>query len=390
MESATTTTITTKSSILIVDDEKTNILYLNRILSADYDIYTAKDGAKGIKLANDYSPDLILLDIVMPGMDGYEVLSVLKESEKTKAVPVIFITGLTGDENETKGLALGADDYISKPFNDEIVRLRVRNQIKIIKQMRTIISKELAEYKSRAKAEFLSRMSHEMRTPMNAIMGITTVAQMEDDINIIQSQLKAIEHSSRSMLNLIDDMLDIANINDEKATLVYSDFNIRAMVRAVLDQTKEIKKQKKQSLSVDIDADVPEIIYADEKRLFQVLNNLLSNSVKFTGVQGQIQLKISAGENNGETVALRFEVADNGIGINKTQQEKIFLLFEQADESKNRNFEGAGSGLFIAKHIVEMMGGQIWVESEPGQGSKFVITVKVKAQPLNIINTVQK
>ena len=203
---------TVRSRILIVDDEKTNILYLNRILSADYEIYTAKDGPKGIQLANKYLPDIILLDIVMPGMDGYEILSVLKSSEKTKAIPVIFITGLSGDDEETKGLALGADDYIVKPFRDEIVRLRVRNQLKIVEQMKTIIAKELTEYKIRTKAEFLSSMSHEMRTPLNAIMGMTNVAQMEDDVEVIQDHLKAIEHSSRDMLCLIDSMLEITDI----------------------------------------------------------------------------------------------------------------------------------------------------------------------------------
>ncbi|MCL2663879.1 MAG: hybrid sensor histidine kinase/response regulator [Oscillospiraceae bacterium] len=366
-----------KSSILIIDDEKTNILYLNRILSTDYEIYTAKDGEKGLKLVNEYVPDLILLDIVMPGMDGYEVLATLKTSEKTKAIPVIFITGLTGDEHESKGLALGADDYISKPFNDEIVRLRVRNQIKMIKQMRTIITQELAEHKSRTKAEFLSRMSHEMRTPMNAIMGTTSVAQIEDNVSVIQGHLKTIEKASREMMCLIDSMLDIADINDDKTKLVCSDFNVRVMVREALKRSNECKKQKQQSLSVEIDDEVPETVYGDEKNLSKALSHLLANAVKFTGEQGEILLKVLARKNENEILTLQFEVIDNGIGISKEHQESIFSLFEQVDENDTREFEGIGSGLFITKNIVQMMGGQIWVESEPGKGSKFVITVKV-------------
>jgi len=368
-----------KSRILIVDDETTNILYLNRILNADFEIYTAKDGIEGIELANEFLPDLILLDIVMPGMDGYKTLSLLKSGEKTKTIPVIFITGLAGDENETKGLELGADDYISQPFNDEIVRLRVRNQIKIIQQMHTIIASELAEYKSRMKLDFLSRMSHEMRTPMNAIIGMTNVAQMEDDVDVIQSHLKVIENSSRQMMCLIDSILDIAEINDDKTTLSCSNFKVKVMLLDVLKQINEKRLQKEQKLSVDVDTSVPEFIYGDMKRLSQVLKNVLSNAVKFTGEGGHIQLKISTPEFNGDLITLQFEVVDNGIGINKEQQEKIFLLFEQADESKNRNFDGLGYGLFITKHIVELMGGQIWVESELQKGSKFVITVKVQA-----------
>ena len=366
-----------KSSILIIDDEKTNILYLNRILSADYEIFTAKDGEKGLELVNEYLPDLILLDIVMPGMDGYEILASLKTSEKTKAIPVIFITGLTGDEHESKGLALGADDYISKPFNDEIVRLRVRNQIKIIKQMRTIIAQELTEHKSRTKAEFLSRMSHEMRTPMNAIMGTTSVAQIEDDVSTIQEHLKTIEKASREMMFLIDSMLDIADISHDKTKLACSDFNVRNMIREALNQSNECKKQKQQSLSVDIDDDVPETVYGDEKNLSKALSHLLTNAVKFTGEQGEILLKVSAAKNEGEIITLQFEVIDNGIGISKEHQESIFSLFEQVDGCDSREFEGIGSGLFITKNIVNMMGGKIWVDSEPGKGSKFVITVKV-------------
>jgi len=368
-----------KNTILIVDDESSNILYLNRILNADYEIITAKDGAKAIELANEYLPDLILLDIVMPEMDGYEILSLLKNEEKTREIPVIFITGLTGDVNETKGLALGADDYISKPFNDEIVRLRVRNQIKIIKQMRTIIEKELAEYKNRAKLDFLSRMSHEMRTPMNAILGMTNLAQMEDDADVIQSQLKVIENSSRDMMRLIDGMLDVAEINDDKATLSCSEFNVKAMLQKVLGQINEKRLQKEQKLSVDIDASVPVSVYGDAERLSQALYNVVSNAVKFTDEKGHIQLIISAPEHNDETITLQFEVIDNGIGISKEQQEKVFLLFEQADESENRRFEGFGYGLFMTKQIVDLMGGRIWVDSELGKGAKFVITVKVQA-----------
>ena len=127
-----------KNSILIVDDEKANLLYLNHILSPDYLIYTARDAAEALERANEFHPDLILLDIIMPGMDGYETLTALKKSEKTVDIPVIFITGLSSSEDEMKGLDLGAEDYIAKPFSDAIVKLRVRNQIKMVNQMRAI------------------------------------------------------------------------------------------------------------------------------------------------------------------------------------------------------------------------------------------------------------
>ena len=209
-----------RNSVLIVDDEKSNILYLNSILSADYEIYTAKDGPRALELANEFVPDLILLDIIMPDMDGYEIIKALKSSDATKDIPVIFVTGLSGSAEESKGLILGAEDYIAKPFNDEIVRLRVRNQIKIVNQMRAIIEQELAEHKLRIKTQFLSRINHEMLTPMNAIIGLTNVAQMEDDIDAIQGYLDTIESSSKDLLNLIQNVLELDE-DEEKPTELY-------------------------------------------------------------------------------------------------------------------------------------------------------------------------
>jgi len=367
-----------KNSILIVDDEKANILYLNSILGSEYKIYTAKDGLKGIKRANDYTPDLILLDIIMPDMDGYEVLTKLKTSDKTKNIPIIFITGLSGYDDEVKGLIHGADDYIGKPFNDEVVKLRVRNQIKIVNQMRTIVEKERIEAAGRAKAEFLSRMSHEMRTPMNVIMGMTTLARYEDNLETVKNHLKSIDIASHDLLHLIDNVLDVSNIKDSMMALSCSDFDVRTMVRDVLGQADEKIKQKNQELSIEIDHQVPQVVFGDKKRISQVFSHLLSNAVKFTEDKGSIQLGVSAPKYENETVTLQFVVADSGIGISKEQQKNLFILFEPVDGGIDRQFDGVGSGLFIAKHIVEMMDGQIGVESTVGKGSKFVFTVKVK------------
>jgi len=138
-----------KSEILIVDDDKANLMYLNDLLGAESTLHMAKDGLQALKWVDEFIPDLILLDIVMPGITGYEVLAELKKSERTRNIPVIFITGLTTDEDEMKGLELGADDYIFKPFNESVVRLRISNQLKIINQMRLAFETEIAEKSSR-------------------------------------------------------------------------------------------------------------------------------------------------------------------------------------------------------------------------------------------------
>jgi len=367
-------------TILITDDEKTNLDILGSILSPEYNLFIARNGPRALELAREHRPDLILLDVLMPEMSGFEVIEKLKKSDITAKIPVIFITGLTGAEDEEMGFSLGAVDYITKPFSPTIVKMRVLNQINLIVKMRLIVAKEITEKSNRARRDFLSRMSHEMRTPMNAIMGMTTLALIEDEAGRIKEHLKKIDNSSRDMLRLIDGVLDIADIIDDGIVLHCSEFDIRNMVREVLDQIAESREQKKQSLSVDIDQKVPQIVYGDKKRYFQVLNNLLSNAVKFTGEQGSIQLKISTTEYADETVTLQFEVVDNGIGISKEQQKNLFVLFEQADGGIDRQFGGVGSGLFIVKQIMEMMGGQICVESESGKGSRFILSIKVNTE----------
>ena len=372
-----------KNTILIVDDEKSNLLVLNDILGADYTLFMARGGLEAIERVNEYLPDLILLDILMPDMNGYEVLSELKKSEKTQDIPVIFITGLSGSDDEVEGLTLGAVDYISKPFIPEIVKLRVQNQIKIINQMRLIIAKEIAEKSSRAKSEFLSRMSHEMRTPMNAIIGMIHMTQNTDDPEKRNEFLIKAGSVSRSLMRLINDVLDITDIEEHGLNLAASEFDLANMLQKTVDEARLFCNEKHQMITSEIDPLIPGSIICDEKRLSQVIINLLSNANKFTDDYGSIHLKASAVNVEQDYLIIQIEVIDNGIGISKEQQENIFVAFEQIDGGIDRKYGGAGIGLYISKKIVEMMNGRIWVESEPGKGSKFVFTFEAHLKKHN-------
>ena len=198
-----------KNSILIIDDEKANIITLTHILSPNYNIHAAKNGKDGIELANTYLPDVILLDIIMPEMDGFEVFSALKNLEKTKDIPVIFVTGLDKTNDEEKGLALGAADYITKPFSSAVVELRIRNQIKILEQRITEQALYQANAASKAKSDFLAKMSHNIRTPMNSIMGIADILLQDKTLTpkIIES-LNKIYNSGELLTNIINDILN--------------------------------------------------------------------------------------------------------------------------------------------------------------------------------------
>ncbi len=239
-------------------------------------------------------------------------------------------------------------------------------------------AKEVAERASTAKSDFLANMSHEMRTPMNAIIGMTSIAQSSHDIEKKNYCLGKIEEASTHLLGVINDILDMSKIEANKFELSEYEFNFEKMLRKVSSVLAFRLDEKKQVFNVLLDSDIPPQLIADEQRLAQVVTNLLANAVKFTPEQGKITLAAKLLKEEDGLCTLRLEVQDSGIGIAKEQQEKLFRSFEQADGGISRKFGGTGLGLAISKSIVEMMGGTIWVESEPGQGSTFIFTIQAK------------
>ena len=372
---------TKKNSVLIVDDENSNIMALSHILSPSYTVYAAKNGLNAIEAARKHMPDVILLDIVMPDMDGYAAIGALKASDETRDTAVIFITGLSDPGDEEKGLSLGAADYISKPFIPAIVKLRVQNQIKIINQTRMIIEKETAARILHARSEFLSRMSHEMRTPLNAIMGMTLLAKNASGGDKRDDMLDEINRASGQLLKLIDDVLEMSDIEDNKLRLVCSGFRFADMMDKILGRAAPGIEQKSQTLAAHIDPSIPDTLYGDENRIAEVISNLLSNAVKFTPEHGAVQIAASALKKDEKSVTLQVEVADDGIGMTAEQRERLFIPFEQGDGGIDRKFGGAGLGLAISKYIVGLMGGKIWAETKPGKGTKLIFTAEMLLPP---------
>jgi len=526
-----------KNSILIVDDERDNISSLKIILSPDYTVYASTNGKDAIETAEEFMPDIILLDVLMPDMDGYDVITAIKNSEKTRGIPVIFITGLDNSSAEIKGLALGAVDYIFKPFHPAIVKLRVQHQMQLVERLRqqalmtkiahnflvsvsndtlyadtlrmigefmgnaTILLYKLnvnqnvlvcqnewinpelnlesriggkielteqiithinnllsnnekdlclksgdplfnkfmkldskflnnfittpvfirgkmnaflvfskdeiqewseseiglavlaasifsgvferdamqhAEYLGRVKTEFLSRMSHEMRTPLNAIMGILQVLDLLGVPENIKENCNMMNASAKTLLHLIDDVLDISDMEYGIYKLSNSPFDFKTMARSIMRNVDENASKKQQILDCKIDPVIPASLTGDEKRLKRVITTLLTNAVKFTPEEGEIFFNASLINDEDEIVTIQIEISDNGIGISKEQQDKLFSLFEQGDSGLTREHDGLGIGLALSKRIIDMMGGHIWVESELGKGSKFCFTCKFK------------
>ncbi|MCL2627128.1 MAG: response regulator [Oscillospiraceae bacterium] len=672
----------TNHKVLVIDDDPNNIITLTGILEDEYTICAVTDSLEALTAAEENLPDIILLDILMPGLDGFEVLSQLKSSEITRGIPVIIITGLNDIESEEKGLRLGAADYIFKPFQSPIVKLRVKNQIILInsderkrmtdeithhrnilqavnsaaimlleqrdkKDIHSILNKgmeliansmdadriniwraeaagEVLQYcrdyywfsdlgasvgetpdilynpigeydldwytkfvrekaisgivskmpendrrfldplgvksviimplfmegrlwglfslddcktereyseeeikiiksvsvmmvsainrdalgedventlssmesildsidaaiyvtvpetgellfvnsymkkgfgfedddvigefcyemfrsdqeamcdfcpchqldknpeatvvwdehlaeadiyvrhsdcyinwydgrvvhlqhavditelvkatekvqaASQAKSDFLANMSHEMRTPLNAIIGMTLIGKRKDEIGDKIHALNKIGDASSHLLSLVNDILDMAKIEADKLELFSVEYNFEHMLDKVLNVIHFRADEKQQILSVNIDKKMPRFVVGDDQRLAQVISNLLYNAVKFTPECGEIHLDVSVVDKADEHCRVRIEVKDNGIGISQQQQERLFLAFEQADSGISREYGGTGLGLSITKRIVELMNGEIWVESELSKGSRFIADVQMK------------
>ena len=237
---------------------------------------------------------------------------------------------------------------------------------------------EQATAASKAKSDFLSNMSHEMRTPMNAIIGMTTVGKKADDIEQKNYALGKIGDASSHLLGVINDVLDMAKIEANRLELTPVEYNFERMLQKVITIISFRVEEKQLHLSVHVDNNIPRFIVGDDQRLAQVITNLLSNAVKFTPKEGDIRLEAYLAEENGDACELRIEVADNGIGISPEQHEKVFQAFKQVGGGMSREYGGTGLGLGISKSIVELMDGSIWVESKLGEGARFIFTVKAQ------------
>ena len=239
------------------------------------------------------------------------------------------------------------------------------------------LQRELEEA-SRAKSDFLSRMSHEIRTPLNAIIGMNNIARSNDDLEKIRHCHERIDNASRHLLGIINDILDMSKIEADKFELSMTEFDLEKMLMNVTNVVNFRTDEKSQNLVLNLNENIPTFIISDDLRLAQVLTNLLTNAVKFTPEHGTVVLTIDKLSETAEEVELQFCVEDNGIGISEEQQSRLFTSFEQADGSISRKFGGTGLGLAISKRIVEFLGGAIWTESELGQGSKFIFTIKAQ------------
>ncbi|MDR3121153.1 MAG: response regulator [Clostridiales bacterium] len=236
--------------------------------------------------------------------------------------------------------------------------------------------KKLTEKSDKAKNDFMSRMSHEILTPMNAIMGMSRIASATDDLFKIKNCLMKIDDASKQLLGIINGILDMSRLEDGRLELVHDDFNLERMLMETCGEVAALANEKAQDLQVVIDRDVPVTLRSDEHRLSQILTHLLTNAIKFTPPRGKIRLQAAfLGKRGGGRAELSFSVADDGIGISESEQARLFDAFEQVNGTQSRKYGGLGLGLTICRSLARLLGGDIDVRSAPGKGSTFTFRV---------------
>ena len=418
--------------ILIVDDNPANLEVLSETLAgAGFQVAVAIDGVSAIEQIQDYQPELILLDIMMPGIDGFETYQRLRAKPSTRDIPVIFTTALSDTENKVKGFSLGAVDYITKPFQQQEVLARVRVHLQLRNLARTLEgqnkrlkreivqretaeasllelnqelekravelkeAKEAADRANHAKSEFLANMSHEIRTPLNGILGYTQILQFSKVLTEKERKgLKLIKQCGSHLLTLINDILDLSKIEARKMELYPASFHFPSFLQGVAEIFSVRAEQKKISFIYQFESHLPSGVYADEKRLRQVLINLLGNAVKFTDHYRSVTFKVKVvGQGNAaienskaalepnsqsSTIKVRFQIEDTGVGISSDELDKIFQPFEQLGDS-NSQAQGTGLGLAICQKILALMNSRIQVTSQPGKGSRFWFDLELPA-----------
>lgn len=431
-----------KGLILVVDDNNENLRFLAGILfEQGYAVRTVSNGSRALFSVQAEPPDLILLDIMMPGMSGYEVCEKLKAQEHSRNIPIIFISALHEVQEKVKGFVCGGVDYITKPFQVEEVLARVethltlqrlqqqlqennvqlqseiaerkraeeeliryKDQLEELVEHRTAELKksneqlqernvelqqskealqeasEAAEIANQAKGEFIANISHELRTPLNGVLGFAQV--LHETHGLTPKQQRAVNmilQSGEHLLMIINDLIDLSNLEAGKIKLQPKEFFLQPFLTGLMKVFRIRAEQQQIAFEQHFVPGLPGKITADERRLRQILLNLLGNAFKFTR-QGQVTFKIASlpeQEAQHAMHKLRFQVDDTGVGIPDDQLDNIFAAFHQIGEKRLAQTEGVGLGLTVSQRLARMMNSELHVQSTVGKGSSFWFDLEI-------------
>ncbi|MGC4064968.1 MAG: hybrid sensor histidine kinase/response regulator [Polyangiaceae bacterium] len=358
-------------NILVVDDTPANLTLLCDMLRArGYRARPVPSGELALQAALAQNPDLFLLDISMPGMNGFELCSRLKSEAQFRDTPVIFLTAHTDSADKVKAFSVGGVDYITKPFQIDEVHVRVETHLRLCQQKRELQeSYDCLSKLEKMRDELVHMLVHDLRSPLMALWVLLDDAHNEakglrpDLENDLESCLDAVQNMGR----MVSSVLDVSKMEAEAMTLNPEECDLASLARDVIAEMRGLIGERK--LIVRGDASVP--ILADKDLILRVIQNLLGNALKFTGRRGEIRFDLTT---TNDTV--RFAISDDGPGVPKELKQKIFEKFGQLECQKENQRHSTGLGLTFCKLAIETHGGSIDVESDPGQGgSTFWFTL---------------
>lgn len=364
--------------ILIVDDAPENIISLKKVLEVNgFEVDTASSGEEALKKILKKSYVLIILDVQMPEMDGFEVAEAISGYSKAKETAIIFLSAASANVNLiTRGYSSGGLDYISKPVDMNILLLKVKTfyriyeQSRALNEMQTKLLEEIEFRKEaeRKKDEFISIASHELKTPMTSIKGYIQLLERslnKEDLETTRIRLHKVQNQVEKLNLLVADLLDISKIESGKLKFNKKYFSFDK----ILDHVIEIMQQANPEVKFIKKGGIDTEIFGDEMRIEQVIINFMTNAIKYAPDSDEVHL---TAERRGDEIY--FSVRDFGIGMAKEHQQQIFDKFYRVEETSER-FQGLGIGLYICQEIIERHEGKIGVNSEPDEGSEFYFTI---------------
>lgn len=356
--------------ILIVDDVASNVLLLKVLLTNEkFAVVTASDGRQALEQVEKEKPDLILLDVMMSGMNGFEVARLLKANPDTAEIPILFLTALDSTADVVKGFQAGANDFISQPFNKEELMIRVTHQIDLVAAKRLLLSRtEELRRTIAARDKLYSVIGHDLRSPIGSIKMVLNMLMLNLPAEKISDELYELlvmaNRTTEDVFSLLDNLLKWTKSQTGQMNVVLQEFDLVEAVNGVMEVFHGAAALKK----IVLRAETPEkrIVHADIDMMKTVIRNLLSNAVKFSNIGSEVVLKME--ETKGKLVV---SVQDQGCGISEEAQGKLLHADTHFSTFGTNQEEGSGLGLLLCRDFVERNGGELWFVSKEGEGSTF-------------------
>ncbi len=376
------TKVRTGNILVVEDDRLTRDLLREELHELGYHTTFLESGKDAVSTVCDKTPDLILLDIMMPELDGYAVCEALRQDPRTMHIPIIFITAKDTHRDMIHGLTLGANDYILKPFNIEVLAARIETQMRT-KRLMDQVQKQNTELEklNTTTREFLGMASHDLRTPVSVIQLIATTLLDEAAGPLSEAQkslLSKLHQQNSYMSKLLGDLLNVAHIESGKIAMNIRLENINALLKENLSTLALLAKKKSIDFALDIDPSLPQVPI-DKARFTEIIDNIVSNAIKFTPEHGRISVRTSkATGSEGHPDGACISIADTGVGMDAIDLDRLFREFSPVGSKPTKGESSTGLGLFIAKKLTELHQGKLEVSSSKGVGTKFVIKLPLR------------